>query len=70
MNNFEEYLRQGEPNKAEKAKVTQIKGWRILACLNPLRGLGLYIAIYHGFTPMVIHIVSFQDFLYKTTKVV
>lgn len=27
MDNFEEYLRQGEPNKAEKAKVWKTANW-------------------------------------------
>jgi len=34
MNNFEEYLRQGEPNKAEKAKV-----WKMAIGLQQVDGL-------------------------------
>jgi hypothetical protein len=34
MNNFEEYLRQGEPNKAEKAKV-----WKMAIALQQVDGL-------------------------------
>ena len=36
MDNFEEYLRQGEPNKAEKAKVWKtatLPGEKLLDCL-------------------------------------
>jgi hypothetical protein len=38
--------------------------------LNPLRGSGFYTSVYHGFTPAVIHIKSFQDLLLKTANVV
>ncbi len=34
MDNFEEYLRQGEPNKAEKAKI-----WKIAIGLQQVDGL-------------------------------
>jgi len=34
MNNFEEYLRQGEPNKSEKAKV-----WKMAIGLQQVDGL-------------------------------
>jgi ornithine carbamoyltransferase len=39
MNNFEEYLRQGEPNKAEKAKV-----WKMAIGLQQVDG----VYIFHG----------------------
>jgi hypothetical protein len=66
MNNFEEFLRQGEPNKAEKAKVMQIKGLKNSCMFEPTSGFRIVYCylpwVYtHGYSHCILSGFSTQN---------